>query len=182
MPVMDADVAADLQWKALEAIINAETASGKRLDGIKYVGSAYTLWTRTPPAIGVQLKSTSFEPYASNRRLMTTSFWIIVAAQSTDESATARFGDGDPDKTVESNVEDAMDALRPFIADGTGNGLMAVLYDGANYTLSNTAMQSFFTALDYDWESGPGKPPENWAYARIIHTAKQLVNVIKGAA
>ena len=175
---MNAEVAAETQWNALTAIIQAETAPGKRLEGVNYVGQAFPLWTQQPPSIGVQQKHVGFTMNASNRRLMTVEYWIILGMQSTDQTAQENMGSEDPTTITRSNVEDAMNILRPFAM-----ALLAILFDGANYILKppggvdGTANVMIPTSLDYDWEIGPGQAPENWAYARITLSTEAYVNV-----
>jgi hypothetical protein len=173
MPVLSvqgAGVTAKGQWDYLITTLRAETGAGRRLVGVNYVGKAYQLWTENPPAIGVQLKRTIKDRLSTGRRLMRSLFWIIIGVQSTPTSAAANMGANAP-----PNLEDAMKILEPYVGDASGNGIIPILDDQANYNLGGYAMTTLSGDVEYDWEIKPGKAPQIWAYAHITFTAEAEV-------
>lgn len=165
------------QWDYLVSALNSETQSPGRLQGITYVGKSYQLWTQDPPALGVQFKKFTEEPYATSRHLVKTYFDIILAVKSTDATASVRFGANTP-----ANLDDAMEILQPYVSDGSGNGLSPVLRDPQYRTLGTTngqpnAARSQILDITYEWEIGPGEAPEIWAYALITFMAEQYVAI-----
>lgn len=173
MPITTVDLTLANQWDALVAEIEAEVGPSKRLDGIQYVGKAYTLWTKKSPAIGVQLRDFNLGPVANMQRKLISIFNIVMGMQSTDESAAASMGENTP-----ANGEDAMNRLRQLVIPGDGNGLLAVLNDGANYTLAGSAYKAIVSSGGFDWEIGPGAGAQIWAYAAITVTAEALVTIL----
>ena len=168
MPITTYDVALKAQWDALLAAFSSEAVVGKRLDGISYVGRTFDLWTEKAPAIGVQLMSASVGPSASMQRELTTVYAVVVGCQSTDATASANMGANTP-----ANIEDAMNQVQSFVADGAGNGIIPILCDAANFTLGGYAYEILSGNVKYDWQVMPGEEAQIWAYAVIMVTAKQ---------
>ena len=173
MPVLSvqgAAITAKGQWDYLITTLRAETAAGHRLVGVNYVGKAFQLWNENPPAIGVQLKRCTKTRLATSRRLMTSTFWIVIGVQSTAASAAAHMGANTP-----PNLEDAMAILEPFVGDASGNGIIPILDDQTNYNMGGYAMTTLSGDVEYDWDIKPGNAPQIWAYAQISLTAQAEV-------
>lgn len=180
---LNPQVTAEAQWDYLIALLKSEaglgpppagTTSGNRLTALKYVGQAYALWTKENPAIGVQLRESPEEVEASQRHKITTVFDMIIGVQSTDASASSRFG-----ANTKANLEDAMLTLKPIINDNAGGGLRGVLMDPQYRNLGLTgiyanAATSKIKNVEYEWEVTEGENARVWAYALITFTAVQL--------
>lgn len=178
----------EAQWDFLVAALKSEaglgsppagTTSGNRLTALQYVGYGYHLWTHKTPAIGVQLKDTPETQFASQLHKVFTVFDMIVGVQSTDASASARFG-----ANTKANLEDAMLTLKPIVNDyAGGNGLRQVLMDPQYRNLGQTggyanAMRSQITRVEYEWEVSEGENAQIFAYALVTFEAEQLPSIV----
>jgi len=196
MSVLSPAELSDAQWTYLVAALKSEaglgsppsgTTSGNRLTGIQYVGAGYHLWTESNPSIGVQLKECreyNGDAFglrsATSRHVFVSTFDIIIGVQSTDATASSRFG-----ANIKANAEDAMFLLRPYISGPSGSpgsGISAVLRDPQYRLLGSTNGQnncarSQITGIDYEWEIGPGENAQMWAYGLITLQAGALVQI-----
>lgn len=168
MPLLPQDLAAQ-QWSQLITIIQNEMQVGGRLATLQDLRKGWQLWTGKIPAMGVQLTKIREEPAVSRKHLVTTTFQIIVAANSTDVI--------NGDQKTPANLDAAMATLQTLISDGSGNGLAPVLRDPANYFLNGYAMRTSITDIDYLWDVEPGETPQIWAYASVTYIAKNEVAI-----
>lgn len=171
MAITTADVTLKNQWDALKSAIEADVAPGKRLSTVNYVARAFQLWTPNPPTIGVQLVDAPLTPRGALQRTMTSEYWVLVGTRSTKASAESNMGAYTP-----ANLEDAMNQLQPILADGNGNGLMAVLTDPANYSLGGWCYRMIPSSPKIFWDIQPGENAQIWAYAQITVAAEAIVS------
>jgi len=183
------------QWNFLVSVLQCEAglpgavapagvSPGNRLNGIKYVGRGYSLWTKQLPSIGVQRRSIKLSPGPSQRRWVTTIFDIVIGTQSTDASATTRNG-----SQQEANLEDAMAQLDPLVSDTSGNGLTNVLIDPQYRTMGqstvnsitqNNAQNSEIDEINFEWDASGGELEtgrEIYAYAIFTFVAKAYIAI-----
>lgn len=158
------------QWDAIVNQLKNEMALGAsgRLSSLKDVRHSIHLWTDSVPAAGVQIMDISFQEASNHKRLMTCTYAIIVAAQSTEASAGVN---------SIPNLDDAMTQVQPLIDDGSGNGIVNVLLDPSFYTVNNFAERSKITGIHYHPEIRPGAPAQIWANVLIDFETQQHVGI-----
>ena len=124
------------------------------------------------PYVGVQLERMQEQRYASQRRhLITTTFSIVGVVQV---EATA-------DNILK--VDDALAAVRTLASDGSGNGILPILRDNANFTLGTVnggpaAEENWISDVLYQWDESPvGKSTQYIAYVTITLLATKRLNV-----
>jgi hypothetical protein len=141
-------------WDFLIAEITAATAHGQSLDGIKTITRTEFSAVELLPAIGCQLKKTTWEIIGMNTRRVTQLFSITAALQVDQNDATPDTGTA------------AVNALVPFLNDGTGNGLEPFL--NALGPQTGQWQRSMIVDMEFDVIQDATQNATAIAYARFL--------------
>lgn len=173
------------QWDQIVAILKTEMASG-RLNNCAWSdtkGIAHTttmgdvqrsvdLYTGTLPACGVQLTDLQLGPEGAGRRLMKTTFAVLVSVKAAD------YTDGSGNLVI-ANGADALAQGYAFVSDGAGKGIAEIFRDQTNYTLGGTARIAKMTKVQpfVQIDRAEGTNGQVWADYYITLYCEALVNL-----
>jgi hypothetical protein len=170
-------------WQNLVKIIRGECNVGPtgpgtgqnvtgRLQLVYDVRASNHLSSGLYPAIGVQLRKAPRTIAATNRIDITCNFEIVIAVQKQQKQ------DPITKNVIPPTLDDAMNALQTVLSDGTGNGLLQVLYDKKYWGLPPTdglgtvtgapvGYRNYIGDVEYDSLVKPGDTTVIYAYAYV---------------
>lgn len=155
-------------WTYLLNLFQTEKDLGSagRLATLQDIRKSNHFWTKESPVLGVQpLRWNYTGDYGQRQREIEIQYLISVGAFS------------QASETRPSNLDDALAALQPLLADDSGNGVEAIMHDPANLTLGGLSTKTNLSSCQYDWQIRSDADQRTWAFGVYILKVQTIVTV-----